>query len=76
MPTNENDVSTETRLTPTVEQRNQFDGDVADVTDNQGWTDQTLLDLALGFIASRQDHREFVAHLNAVAEDENGNEDY
>jgi len=49
---------------------------IREVQANQGWTDETLLSLALDFITARDDWSNvFVDHLEAIADEENGKAD-
>jgi hypothetical protein len=43
----------------------------AELQDEQGWTDDTLLILALRFISESGKEKEFDRYLELVAEDEN-----
>lgn len=41
------------------------------VVRRQGWTDETVMELALGFINERKLANDFVAYLESIAGDEN-----
>jgi hypothetical protein len=54
--------------------REDFDGRIGQLRTEQGWTDETLLGLAMSFITDMEMKEDFEAFLEDTAADENGQE--
>lgn len=46
--------------------------DIANIAREQGWNEDTLLDLALDYIRHQQDNDAFIDYLREVQNNENG----